>query len=329
MNRQIDNLFDELYLIEAINSVLSTPQKNLSEACRALGDKLNKIRIPRAVVEEFQPDLKSLLQTFAVLRNNAEKNFLQAAKQINQSEQIFTNFFENQFEYFNKALTVHVDALIDSKLVEKLFNDAPTGIFFKTREDFILQMKSRLQKFRQDEKTGKFFVTWREVTGTTSPADWSIQNKIPILCAFQDCLDEAQPYFSALNKKSQLTNEVALDAAIKFIRSDKIARLADKKSCERDFLKYFCGENYSVVVTADDLREILYQRFGNEVYSWFSNRKNCESHIRAFAEKNYREKFLSTVCEKIRELSAEEAQKYLEELIVKDTLLGIRVLKNS
>ena len=94
-------------------------------------------------------------------------------------------------EYFNKALTVHVDASIDSKLVEKLFNDAPVGIFFKTRDDFILLMKSRLQKFRQDEKTGKFFATWREVTGTISPADWSNKNEIPILCTFQDCLDEA------------------------------------------------------------------------------------------------------------------------------------------
>ena len=329
VNRQIDNLFDELCLIEAINSVLSTPQKNLSEACRALGDKLNKIRIPRAIVEEFQSDLKSLLQTFSALRNNTEKNFVQAVEQINQSAQRFTNFFENQFEYFNKALTVHVDASIDSKLVEKLFNDAPVGIFFKTRDDFILQMKSRLQKFRQDEKTSKFFATWREVTGTISPADWSIQNEIPILCAFQDCLDEAQFYFSALNKKSQLTNEVELDAAIKFIRSDKLARLADKKSCERAFVNYFCGENYSVVITTEDLREILRRHLGNNVYSWFSNRKNCESQIRDFAEKNYREKFLSTVREKIRELTAEEAQKYLEELIDKDTLLGIRVLKNS
>lgn len=190
-------------------------------------------------------------------------------------------------------------------------------------------MKSRLQKFRQDEKIGKFFATWREVTGTNSPAEWSNQNKIPILCAFQDCLDEAQLYFPALNRKSQLANETTLDAALKFIHGDKLSRLADKKSCERAFVNYFCGEDYSVVVTAEDLRELLQRRLGNDVYSWFLNRKNCESQIKAFAEKNYREKFLSAVREKIRELSAEEAQKYLEELIDKDTLLGIRVLKNS
>lgn len=329
VNRQIDNLFDELRLIEAINLLISAPQKKLPEAYRALVDKLNKIRIPRAVVEEFQPALKNLLQIFSALRNDSEKNFAQAAEQINLSAQIFKDFFENQFDFFAKALTEYVDASIDSKLVEKLFNDAPAGIFFKTRDDFIQQMSSRLQKFRQDEKTGKFFATWREVTGTTSPSDWSNQNEIPILCAFQDCLDEAQQYFPALNGNSQITNEKTLDAALKFIRGDKLSRLADKNFCNMAFVNYFCGENYSVVVTAEDLRRVLRQCAGDNVYSWFAKKKICEPQIKAFAEKNYRENFLSAVREKIRELTAEEAQKYLEELIDKDTLLGIRVLKNS
>ena len=48
-------------------------------------------------------------------------------------------------------------------------------------------------------------------------------------------------------------NEASLDAVIKFIHGDKLSRLADKKSCERDFLKYFCGENYSVAVTAEEM----------------------------------------------------------------------------
>lgn len=222
---QIDPDRMEKYAKNFQNAVLSLTfparfLRKLSEASRVLGEKLNKIRIPRAVVEEIQPNLKPLLQIFATLRNDTEKNFVQVTEQINRSAQMFKNFFENQFEFFTKALTEYVDGTIDSKLVEKLFNDAPAGIFFKTRDDFILQMKSRLKKFRQDEKTGKFFGTWHEVTGTLSPADWSNQNEILILCMFQDCLDEAQACFSALNQKSQLANETAIDAAIKFIRSD-------------------------------------------------------------------------------------------------------------
>lgn len=329
VNRQIDNLFDEFCLIEAINSVISVPQKKLIDAYHALNDKLNKIRIPRTAVEEFQPDLKELIQIFIGLRNNSEKNFSLAAKQINQSAHIFATFFENQSVFFNKTLTTYVDPSIDSNLVEKLFSDAPVGIFFNTLEDFVLQMKSRLQKFRQDEKTGKFFATWREVTGTDSPAEWSNKNQIPILCAFQDCLTEAQEYFFALNRKSQSLNEKSLDAAINFIRNDKLSRLADKKFCEREFVNYFCDGDYSVVITAENLREILHQCFGSDIYSWFAKKKNCESQIKTFAEKNYREKFLPVVREKIHELTAEEAQNYLEWLIDKDTLLGIRILKNS
>ena len=329
VDRQINNLFDELRLIEAINALLSSPQKKIFDAYRMLGEKLNQIRIPRAVVEEFQPDLKDLLQLISALLNKSEKNFAQAAEQIIQSADAFNQFFENQFEIFAQALMNYVDGTVDSKIVEKLFSDSPNGIFFKTRDDFVLQMKSRLQKFRQNEKINKFFAAWREVTGTTSPADWSKQNELPILCAFQDCLDAAQTYFSALNKTGSLSNETAMDAALKFIRGDKLSRLADKEFCNRAFVNYFCGENYSVVVNAENLRGILKRYAGNDVYSWFAKKKNCETQIKSFAEKNYRENFLSAVREKIHKLTAEDAQKYLEELIYKDTLLGIRVLKDS
>ena len=329
VHRLIDNLFDELRLVEAINSVLSAPQKNLREALHALGDKLNKIRIPRGVVEDFQPELKNFLQVAAGLRGGAEKNFAQATEQINLSAKIFTDFFENQFAFFAEALSIHVDAAIDSALVEKLFNDAPTGIFFKTRDDFVLQMNSRLKKFRQDEKTEKFFAAWKEITGTTSPADWSQKNGIPILCLFPKNFGDAQRYFSALNRKAQLANESAIDSALKFICDEKFSRLADKKSCEEAFVKYFCGEDYSKVIEAEELRENLRRRLGSDVYSWFEKKGAFDTRIKSLADKNYREKFLPVVREKVHEMSAEEAQKYLQELIEKDTLLGIRVLKNS
>ena len=55
----------------------------------------------------------------------------------------------------------------------------------------------------------------------------------------------------------------------------------------------------------------------------------AEAAIEKFAQDSYRQKYLVKVKSKIRNLSAEAAQKYLEELIDKDTLLGIRVLKDS
>ena len=190
-------------------------------------------------------------------------------------------------------------------------------------------MKTRLQKLRRDEKTDKFFATWHEVTGTNSPADWSNRHGMPILCVFQNCLEEAHSYFAALNKTANLPNEAALDSALKFLCSDKLSRLNNKRSCERAFVSYFCGEDYATVIGVDALREILQRRLGNDVYSWFSKKDNCKGRITFLADKSYKEKFLPVVRETVRKLSAEAAKTYLEELIEKDTLLGIRILKNS
>ena len=329
MNRQIDNLFDELSLIEAINLLLPAPRTRLPEALQEFDEKCNGIRLPRAVVEEFKPELKDLFQTFVSLRGTGEKNFIQATEQITRSAQLFKDFFENQFTLFAKALTKYVDAAIDSAQVEKLFHAAPEGDFFKTRDEFVLQMKSLVQKLRQEEKTAKFFATWHEITDTTSPADWSTRHGMPILCAFQNCLEEAQRCFAALNQTSTLPNEAALDSAFKFLRSDKLARLTNKKFCERTFVQYFCGEDYAAVIGIEELKEILRRRLGSDVYSWFSKKDNCKGRINCLADTNYKENFLPRVRKIVRNFSAEEAKQYLEELIEKDTLLGIRILKNS
>ena len=329
VTRQIDKLFDELRLIEAINSVLSEPTKNLSEAGRALGDKLNRIKVPRVVVEHFFPSLKDVLQVFVDIRNNNVKDFVSATEQISTSAEQFNDFFANQSQIFFKASTQFVDGTIDSRTADKLCRDTPAGNFFKARDEFVLLMKSRLAKFRHDEKSEELFAAWREVTDTNSPADWSNQNAMPILCAFSDCRDEAQLYFSALNGTARLPNESSLDAALTFIRGEKISRLADKNFCTREFVKYFCGENYSVVFDADSLREILRRRAGNNAYGWFSRKEVCDAAIKARAAEIYSQKFLPTVRKKIRELSAEDAQNYLAELIEKDALLGIRVYEKS
>ena len=60
-----------------------------------------------------------------------------------------------------------------------------------------------------------------------------------------------------------------------------------------------------------------------------TKKNNCENQIKSTATNNYHKNFSGKAHEKVRELSAEQAKKYLDELIDKDPLLGIRILKNS
>lgn len=220
-----------------------------------------------------------------------------------------------------------VDGVHDLQIVESVFKDMPAGIFFMTREDFSSQLKTLLKKINRIKKTNLLFSIWRDITGTPSPAEWSKLNEIPILCVFQKNLDIAQNCFAVLNSQTTLANDSDLNAALKFIQSDEITALAKKDKCSEDFRSYFCGD-LRLIVDDDNLRAILRKHAGDDVYFWFTKKKICEVHIRAFAKKNYTKKFLPTVRKIIRNMNAQEAKKYLDNL-THDMLFGVRILENS
>ena len=327
INRRIENLFAELQLVEAVNLILDSPQKNLADSRFVLKEKLNQIKVPRVVTEEFFPALKDLFQVCESLLSHTATDFSLASEIFKRTALPFKKFFDNQFDTFSKAVTNFVDGVPDSQILESVFKDMPSGIFFMTREDFSSQLKTLLKKINRIKKTNLLFSIWRDITGTPSPAEWSKLNEIPILCIFQKNLDIAQNCFAALNSQMTLANDSDLNAALKFIQSDEITALAKKDKCSEDFRSYFCGD-LRLIVDDDSLRAILRKHAGDDVYSWFTKKKICEGHIRAFAKKNYTKKFLPTVRKVIRNMNAQEAKKYLDNL-THDMLFGVQILENS
>ena len=321
LNRQIDNLYLELKLVDALNLIFSEPQKNYSKTRQELLEKLNRIKIPRTLAEKFQPELKNLFKIFGGIIENSVRNFEEAAFQIESSAEIFKNFFDNQFKIFSSAAVERFKNEVDEKICDTLYNKIPRQTFSRNEDAFWEQVAKDLNSLRQNEKLQKFFAAWKNLTNTNSPADWSNENQIPILCAFQDCLTEAQPCFDALNKTSSLDSK-KVDAALKFLQSDKLQRLNDKDFCEQAFINYF-GENYSVVLNAENLREVLKKTLGDKVYSWYSRKFNCKNQLENFAKKNYLANYVETARKKIYKMSAEDAQKYLIERIESDALFGI------
>ena len=96
-NEQIDKLYLEWQLIDALNLILSEPQKYFHNAQHELSTKLNRIKVPRIVAEKFQPNLKDIFQAFDSIKKNSVKNFEQAINQIKTFAAQFKEFFDNQF----------------------------------------------------------------------------------------------------------------------------------------------------------------------------------------------------------------------------------------
>lgn len=137
----------------------------------------------------------------------------------------------------------------------------------------------------------------------------------------------AQKIFDALNRTSYLPTEKDIDDAIDFLQSGKLGILKNTDICVKRFIDFFAGEYAYVITSADELRDQIRAATGTKVYDWYAKANSCKSKIRQFATERYQLKYRSQAKERVRKLTAEQAQKYLDELIDKDPLLGINILK--
>lgn len=329
IDHQIDSLYIDFRLIDAINGVLATPQKWFAEARDGLVEKLNYIKVPDAIIEEYHSSLKPILQQFYAVRNNSVIDKSATTNLILGMTDEFLTFFNNQYDTFSNAIRFRVDSNATSEELEHLFSNAPSGMLFKKVDEFTLAMKQTLDKYRKNQKIRKLFSAWQKVTGTTSPAEWSKVNGIPVLCVFPEDIAAAQQVFGALNHTINLPSEDAIDSAIDFINSSKLAVLSDIPACTNEFIQYFCDEYAYIIEDADALRDTLRSIVGNNVYEWYSKKAQCKSALREMVIKRYKAKYCAQAKEKVHTLTAEQAQQYLETLIENDPLLGIRILQEQ
>ena len=326
-NRQIDNLYIDLKLIYDINRVLTTKQKTYNDARTALVEKLNIVKVPYALLKDLKPGLITIIDQFYLIKDNAHFNKSETSTTISNLADDFVEFFNNQYDVFCKAIdrALQIDIVTDE--YEYLYNKVPSGTLFDATDKFTTNMQHELTNYRKSKKTRKMYDAWENSTSSANPAEWSQKKGIPVLCLFTEDILTAQKIFDALNRTSNLPTEKDIDDAIEFLQSGKLSILNDSETCTRKFIQYFAGEYEYVITSADELRDQIRSVVGTKVYDWYAKVNTCKPQIKIFATDRYRLKYRSQAKERIRKLSAEQAQKYLDELIDNDPLLGISILK--
>ena len=152
---------------------------------------------------------------------------------------------------FDRAL----HATISADEYEYLFNKVPSGTLYEATDKFTTTMQHEPTNFRKSKKTRKMYDAWEKATNSTSPADWSQKNGIPVLCLFTEDILTAQKIFDALNRTSYLPTEKDIDDAIDFLQSGKLGILKNTDICVKRFIDFFAGEYAYVITSADELRD--------------------------------------------------------------------------
>lgn len=327
-NHQIDNLYIDLKLISDINRVLTTKQRSYAEARKALVEKLNIVKIPNALLEELKPSLKLIMAQFYAIKDNAQFNKSDVSSIIANASDEFVEFFNNQFDVFCKAVDRALSTTLAEDEYENLFNKVASGTLFDATDKFTTTMQHELTNYRKSKKTRKMFDAWQKATGSQNPAQWSTDHGIPVLCLFTDDILHAQKIFDTLNRTMNLPTEKDIEDAISYLQSSALKVLSDLPMCEKKFIDFFAGEYSYVISSADELRDLIREVAGAKIYDWYAKANLCKPRIKEFAKQRYQVKYCSKAKDRVKQFSAEQAQKYLNELIEKDPLLGISILKD-
>ncbi|HEY5590073.1 MAG TPA: hypothetical protein VIK55_03550, partial [Paludibacter sp.] len=325
-DHQIDNLYDDYLLIDTVNQILSSKCTTYDSISDAVLKKLNMIKLPDILLIEERADLKGILQCLYSIKNKNINNKLNAIKVINLTAPAFNDFFANQVDAFSSALSKKILNIAADEL-SYLFEKVEPKALFMMPDEFVIDINNKLKNFRKNKKINKLYSLWETKTRSKSPAEWSTNNRICILCLFDSKIDTAQKTFELINRTRYVQQESEIDAAISFVDSSEINILNDLVSCNEIFKQYYCGEYAYIIDDIDELKDVFQLEIGSDAYKWFINRNVSKKCVEKFAKSKYTTKYKTKVEEKIKKLSPSEAQKLLVGLVEDEPLVGINILK--
>jgi len=328
-NRQIDVLLEDYILIDAVNALLSEAKKSLDKTIEALRVKLNLIKIPHALILTFRPDLTNIFKTLFSIQSNTVYNKVEAAEIVACYAEKFNTFFNNQYTLFSDIARAKLEPSLSNDEIDVMFRTVGSGILSEKSDIYIQNISMTLDKFRKDKKINKLFTLWKDATCTDSPKAWSELYVIPIICLFQGERDVllASKVFDIVNKTHIPGNASDVDEAINFITSGILDKLIDIERCNAEFKKYFSGVYDAIVDDIEDLKVQIKQSLNGSVYEWTAKKSTIDVVVKRLAEKQYAEVYKEKVKQKIRQLSPEKAQRFLEELVEDKPLVGINILQ--
>jgi hypothetical protein len=132
--------------------------------------------------------------------------------------------------------------------------------------------------------------------------------------------------FRAFTDKS--ASEDMVSKTINYLENaDFFTRLSNEEERDKCFQNRVVGE-YSVILSdVDKVREYLSSHVTDEPYEWMDNTA-VRNKIKTLCEKQYLLKGKDTAMEVINSMDADEAKKYLCELIADNPTVGMEIIRN-
>ncbi len=332
----IDNRIEEVYLdyrlVDAINKILFSPVSKLDDAANAIRTKMGAIKMPYEFFKSYYLEIDKLFKNLIDVYETS--NFKEINKEaflteLETNAEGFNSFYSKQQQVFKIGMNALVGTELPDEEIDYLYSHTDSKAILKPLEDYEQALNQALAEYQKNKKYNELLEKWNSVSNTKSPARWSLDNKIPILCMFTDDVQEAKQVFDIINEGKATTSDDKIEKAIAFLNTNKAVGLLNNMGrCNMVFKSYVCGEYDLLLSDVEEIKELLIKRLGNNVYDWFIQKDSIDKIIKEIATERYNTTYYNEVFNKIDKLPPEQAKKYLKDLIKNEPLVGIKIMKS-
>lgn len=327
--QKIREVILEYQIIVESNKVISKAI-SYDETIREWCDKCGYIRISYAAaknyLDELGPFLKMLytMKKAGTLLDSQKQTFLEL---VQKNGSIFSNFYNNQIDLFNRVCGYYLDGLSDDEIKE-VFDTMPAGSFTYEKADYLNQVEAKVAAYKERQKNTQLKKLWREKTRTDSPRDWSKKHKMPILCLVPDNeVAKAKAAFGAVNRPK--ADEQSIDRAMEYFASAKFFDLLDDAAALDKAFQNSIISSYSVMLTdIQEVKDYLDSHITAEPFEWFGL-PEIEKKLRQMAEAKYNQGGCERALAKIDEMDIANVKKYLKDLIRDNMIVGMEIIKGN
>lgn len=301
----------------------------LHDAIVEWNKRSSNIRISFEALRKYVGTLENFLEQLLLMQRSGslqEQNKSKFYDCLVTEGNNFTKFYKNQTQYFKQAAVTFIEDL-DDQDIEKLYSDIPNGQFTKSSTEYFNYIEGQVKVFLQNQAKRRLLTVWKDKTGTKSPADWSNTYQTPIYCMFDD--EERSSVREILEPfGDKMATEEMVKRTIAYLeRADFYRRLSDSEERNCCFRQRVIGDYAVILKDSDEIREYLADHVTEAPHAWFDN-STVRNKLKSLCEKQYLLKGKDTAMEIINNMDADEAKKYLCDLIADNPTVGMEIIKN-
>lgn len=310
---------------------LVAPTSSFWDCMDAWRDKARTIRIPYATLVALRPQSKTFLGLLKEIagggrleQNDRRETFY---REITANGDLNRDMLDGCQALFKATYAEQLSGLNDEEMGALYLTGLDKSAFLLDKPTYEQMLAAKVAEVKSHQGRAKLLALWQEKTGTDNPAAWSKRYGTPILAMVPEgtpLLNDLRKAFEAANDKTAPAAKV--DAALEFFRlHPEVFPWFESAKADDAFRARVVGRYAAVLADIGKVRECLEKKIGVDVFSWLGDPR-LGTELQKLAEREYNLNCADRVRDKIKKMDADEAKRYLIDLVVNSLDVGLTIL---